>query len=246
MASESSDAAAPPPAAPKGEARLLCPDPAKAVKLVVRTLPPKLTEAEFRESISSWTDDIDYMRWEQGNVHEEQWKSIDYTVAYLRFPSREKAIAFSEEKDGAAYKDSTGGMTRCLVELAINQRVPNNRGKKDAREDTIEKDPDYIKFCEALNAEKPKPVSAEVLMLQREEEEKKKRKANDIIVTPLMAYIQQKRGARASLLAVALAHACATNRTCLPTPARQESMMPVFCPPRAHLAQSHLRSRAAF
>ena len=50
-------------------------------------------------------------------------------------------------------------MTRCLVEVATQQRVPSSsrRGKEDARDDTIAKDADYLKFVADLTAEKPPP-----------------------------------------------------------------------------------------
>ena len=85
----------------------------KPLKIAVRMLPPKLSEAEFRESIASWKDKVSWMRYEQGDVPEEKSRHITFSVAYLKFASSEAAAAFSEDKDGAAYRDSTGGMTRC-------------------------------------------------------------------------------------------------------------------------------------
>ena len=106
---------------------------AAARKLVVRMLPPKLTEAEFRDSIAArWVDKFDWMRYEPGLVPDDAGRPITFTVAYLRFHTAELAAEFSEATDGAPYRDSTGGMCRCLVELAVCHSVPQRRGKPDA------------------------------------------------------------------------------------------------------------------
>ena len=164
------------------------------VKLAVRMLPPKLTEAEFFKSIEDYTDDIDWSAWEPGYVPEEKGRPITFSVCYLHFMSAESAAEFSEKLDGSPYRDSTGGMCRCLVELAVNQRIPEERAKKDAREGTIEKDADYLKFVESLGAERPPPVSAEALLEMQEREAKKAGNKDGIVITPLMAYLQKKQG----------------------------------------------------
>ena len=105
------------------------------VKLAVRMLPPKLTEAEFFKSIEDYTDDIDWSAWEPGYVPEEKGRPITFSVCYLHFMSAESAAEFSEKLDGSPYRDSTGGMCRCLVELAVNQRIPRSVQKGCTRAD---------------------------------------------------------------------------------------------------------------
>ena len=141
-------------------------------KLVVRMLPPKLGEAEFRQSIADWADAIDWSFYEAGHTPEEPGRPIRFGCCYLRFTTQEAAAAFSEKHDGAPYRDSTGGMCRCLIELAVCQRIPSEgRGKPDARVGTILKDAEYLKFVAELEAEKPPPPSAEAMLEAREKEE---------------------------------------------------------------------------
>lgn len=154
------DEVVPPPAAePATEPEPATSSKPKPVKLIVRMLPPKLTEAEFKESIADFfkekadaKKDINWMRFEPGRLPgDSKTAPIVFGCAYLRFSSPSAAVAFSKLKDGAAYRDASGGMTRCLVEVATTQRIPNPRNSKpDARDGTILKDPDYLKFVEEV------------------------------------------------------------------------------------------------
>ena len=75
-------AAPPPPRAP----------PPRKIKLVVRMLPPKLSEADFKSSIEAWAARIDWSRFEAGAVPDEPGRPIQFGCAYLRFTSAEARL----------------------------------------------------------------------------------------------------------------------------------------------------------
>lgn len=88
------------------------------------------------------------------------------------------------------------------MEYAPYQRVPKPWSKKDTREGTIFKDPEYLEFLELL----AKPVeylpSAEV-QLERKEAERNSNLAcagtkEGVIITPLMEYVRHKRALKSA------------------------------------------------
>lgn len=67
--------------------------------------------------------------------------------------------------------------------------------KKDGREGTIYKDPEYLKFLEFIAKPVENLPSAEI-QLERREAERAGGPKESVIVTPLMDFIRQKRAAK--------------------------------------------------
>ncbi|KAI8805010.1 Smg-4/UPF3 family-domain-containing protein [Cladochytrium replicatum] len=70
--------------------------------------------------------------------------------AYLNFKSPETLIEFFNAYDGHLFVDSKGIESRALVELAPFQRISRKK-KPDPRMNTIDQDPEYMAFVEAIN-----------------------------------------------------------------------------------------------
>ena len=102
-------------------------------KLIVRWLPSKLTEEEFRLSVQKWEESIMWLRFEAGTVPEGAGQRPTPGCAYLQLCSAEVAAEFSAALDGAGYRDSGGMVSRCMVEWAPCQRVPGRVPREDAR-----------------------------------------------------------------------------------------------------------------
>eukprot|EP00966_Prymnesium_polylepis_P254907 5889971-Prymnesium_polylepis.1 len=155
----------------------------RRLKIVHRVLPPELTEDEYRGSIEKWLPQVDWLRFEPGEVPEFK-QAITLATAYLRFTSTDAALQFSKEMDGAAYRDCAGRLTRCEVEWAAIQRIPSKKERKDHRQGSIEEDGHYQAWLEELTAEKPPVKSAEQQLEERERAERGKKQL--VVITPLM------------------------------------------------------------
>nr|GEU35666.1 nucleotide-binding, alpha-beta plait [Tanacetum cinerariifolium] len=84
---------------------------------------------------------------------------------------------------------------KVIVEYAPSQRVPKQWSKKDGREGTIGKDPEYLEFLEFVSKPVENLPSAEI-QLERKEAERAGAAKEAPIVTPLMDFIRQKRAAK--------------------------------------------------
>ena len=160
-------------------------------KLIVRWLPSKLTEEEFRLSVGKWQDSITWLRFEAGTVAEGVGGQRPTPgCAYLQIRNLEVALELSTALDGAGYRDSTGMMCRCMVEWAPCQRVPV-QSREDSRAGSLEQDEVYKAFVDDLTKEKPPPVSAEAALEAREKE--KAKREGEVVMTPLLQYLKEKQ-----------------------------------------------------
>ena len=100
------------------------------------------------------------------------------------FSDKIRDTAFTDAR-GSAKDSSTLGLPS--VEFAPYGRVPNTRGRKDARQGTIDQDQEFIEFLESLTnpITKPAPPDSE-----NDVEGKKKDK---VTVTPLIQYLRDKK-----------------------------------------------------
>ena len=145
---------------------------------------------EYTGSIKKWLPEIDWIRFEPGEVPELK-QAVSLATAYLRFKSSETALKFSREMDGAAYRDCAGRLTKGEVEWAAIQRIPSSKQKKDHRQGGIEEDALYKAWLTELTAEKAPLLSAEQQLEAKERAERGKKKG--IVITPLMQYLKDKQ-----------------------------------------------------
>ncbi|KAM3387163.1 hypothetical protein ACQJBY_010180 [Aegilops geniculata] len=75
------------------------------------------------------------------------------------------------------------------------KRVPKPNIKKDARQGTITKDPEYLEFLELISKPTEHLPSAEI-QLERKEAERAAAGKEPPVVTPLMVYVRQQRAAK--------------------------------------------------
>ena len=128
---------APPPPAAQGppppftsvsllgsEARAKAIDAEKRTKLVIRHIPPKLTEEQFAEATARWASQIKWRRYEPGQAAASKSDIATLATAYLEFAHTAAAIDFSRAVDGAPVTDSDGTTCRVQVEFALCQKVP--------------------------------------------------------------------------------------------------------------------------
>ncbi|GFY89288.1 Smg-4/UPF3 family protein [Actinidia rufa] len=97
-------------------------------------------------------------------------KRQSYARVYLDFKRPDDVIEFAEFFDGHVFVNEKGTQFRTIVEYAPSQRVPKHWSKKDGREGTIFKDPDYMEFLEFLAKPVENLPSAEIQLERREAE----------------------------------------------------------------------------
>ncbi|OVA04791.1 Regulator of nonsense-mediated decay [Macleaya cordata] len=122
-------------------------------------------------------------------------KHQQYSRAYIDFKKPDDVVEFAEFFDGHVFVNEKGTQFKAIVEYSPSQRVPKPWSKKDGREGTIFKDPEYLEFLELLAKPVENLPSAEI-QLERREAERAGAPKEAPIVTPLMDFVRQKRAAK--------------------------------------------------
>lgn len=168
--------------------------PALVTKVVIRRLPPSMTEEMFIESVSPLPEH-DYFAFINAD---SSLGSSAYSRAYINFKNVEDVYTFYDKFDGYVFVDQKGNEHPAMVEYAPFQKIPKRSGgkKKDARCGTIDEDADYLAFLESLT----KPVTITLPPLEAVLEEiqahDRELKANNGLIkvkTPLLEYIEQRK-----------------------------------------------------
>eukprot|EP00057_Strongylocentrotus_purpuratus_P025757 XP_011680231.1 PREDICTED: regulator of nonsense transcripts 3B-like [Strongylocentrotus purpuratus] len=108
---------------------------ARTTKVVIRCLPPALTEEEFREIVDPFPDN-EYFYYVKAD---RSLGEHAYSRAYINFMKEEDIIPFRDTWDGHEFDNGQGLVYPAVVEFAPYQKVPKVIGKKvDARTATIE------------------------------------------------------------------------------------------------------------
>lgn len=118
-------------------------------KIVLRRLPPTMTEESFMEQVSP-IPEHDYFYFARPDP---SLGNNLFSRAYINFVNVEDIFLFKDKFDGYVFLDDKGVEYVGLVEYAPFQRIPKKKKKKDPKCGTIESDPIYQEFIENLNKE---------------------------------------------------------------------------------------------
>ncbi|XP_076952781.1 regulator of nonsense transcripts UPF3-like isoform X2 [Bidens hawaiensis] len=162
-------------------------------KVVLRHLPHNISQSALIDQIDARF--ASRYRWFSFLSGKNSLKCQSYSRAYIDFKQPEDVIEFADFFDGHVFVNEKGTQFKTIVEYAPSQRVPKQWSKKDGREGTIDKDPQYLEFLELLAKPVENLPSAEV-QLERKEAERAGAAKEAPIVTPLMDFIRQKRAAK--------------------------------------------------
>nr|GMD06997.1 regulator of nonsense transcripts UPF3-like [Ipomoea batatas] len=167
--------------------------PLDRTKIVLRHLPPALPRSTLSEQIDSrFSGRYNWLYFRPGKTSQ---KHQTYSRAYINFKTPEDVVEFAEFFNGHVFVNEKGSQFKTIVEYAPLQRAPRQWSKKDGREGSILKDPEFLEFLEFVG----KPVeylpSAEI-QLERKEAERSGAAKDAPIVTPLMHFVRQKRAAK--------------------------------------------------
>ncbi|XP_047177606.1 regulator of nonsense transcripts UPF3-like [Vigna umbellata] len=183
-------------------------------KVVIRHLPPSLTQSDLFHHIDShFASRYNWFSFRPGNTSHKRQR---HSRAYIDFNSPHDVFQFAEFFDGHVFVNERGAQHKAIVEYAPSQRVPKPTTKKDGREGTIYKDPDYLEFLKLIAKPHEHLPSAEI-QLERKEAEQAGANKETPIVTPLMEYVRQKRAADTGMQASsAVAKVSRRSRAALP------------------------------
>ncbi|GMJ14236.1 hypothetical protein like AT1G33980 [Hibiscus trionum] len=170
-------------------------EPLCKTKVVVRHLPPSVTQSFFFSQIDERFSDR--YNWFSFRLGKSSHKQQSYSRAYINFKRAEDVFEFAEFFDGHVFVNEKGTQFKAIVEYAPSQRVPKSSTKKDGREGTIFKDPDYLEFLKLIAKPVENLPSAEI-QLERKEAELSGAPKESPVVTPLMEFVRQKRAAKSS------------------------------------------------
>ncbi|XVF68273.1 hypothetical protein PTKIN_Ptkin10aG0191700 [Pterospermum kingtungense] len=162
-------------------------------KVVLRHLPPFITESMLVEQVdSAFAGRYNWLSFRPGKSTQ---KHQSYSRAYINFKRPEDVLEFAEFFNGHVFVNEKGAQFKAIVEYAPSQCVPKHWSKKDGREGTIFKDPEYLEFLEFLAKPVENLPSAEI-QLERREAERAGVLKDAPIVTPLMDFVRQKRATK--------------------------------------------------
>lgn len=162
-------------------------------KVVLRHLPHNISQSVLMEQID--TRFSGRYNWSSFRSGKNSLKSQSYSRVYIDFKQPEDVVEFAEFFDRHVFVNEKGTQYKTIVEYAPSQRVPKQWSKRDGREGTIDKDPQYLEFLELLAKPVENLPSAEI-QLERKEAERAGTAKEAPIVTPLMDFVRQKRAAK--------------------------------------------------
>ncbi|GFZ49618.1 hypothetical protein JCM24511_07019 [Saitozyma sp. JCM 24511] len=134
---------------------------APRLKLVIRRLPPALPEETFWKSVAPFVTDqtCQWKRYVKGRAADAFGAHPIHSRAYCLMTTPDALVAFHRGFDGHVFRSKTGAEYQAVVEYAPLQKTPlKTKVKVDARQGTIDDDPDYKSFLESLNAPATKPA----------------------------------------------------------------------------------------
>ncbi|KKK25693.1 nonsense-mediated mRNA decay protein [Aspergillus ochraceoroseus] len=167
---------------------------APRLKLLVRRLPPGLTQEEFETALGSeWklgAGKVDWFQYKPGKISKEPAR------AYIHIASSDYAVPLADKVRDTSFLDSRSTSNDPVLlgpptlEYAPYAKIPGSRVRKDARQGTIDQDPEFILFLESLTQPISKPAPVESAA---DGEEKKE----IVTTTPLVQYIKEKKANKA-------------------------------------------------
>ena len=167
-------------------------DARNRTKLVIRRLPPSLTEDAFRQALGEWLLSIEWLHYVPGNDKKPfmgdarvylKVKEPDVVVGLKRFLTTDCEI-FRDGSKGRVER----GEEYPQVMFAPCQRVRASTGKVNALENTIESDKHYLNFCKELEARE----QGEGAVVKENPPVKKDAGVETDIKTPLMEFVEKR------------------------------------------------------
>ncbi|KAG6010884.1 hypothetical protein E4U21_002553 [Claviceps maximensis] len=167
-------------------------------KVVIRRLPPGLTQQELITILGpDWEiskGKVDWFSYVPGKVSADPSKPSRPTRAYLHLMRKDDIMPLSEVVRNATWEDAKATFTNPalvgppVLEFSLYKKIGATKKRTDARQGTIDQDPEFMAFLESLANPAPMRESIDV------------DDPNDIIktetkitTTPLVEYLKEKK-----------------------------------------------------
>ncbi|KAJ5783266.1 hypothetical protein N7457_005040 [Penicillium paradoxum] len=174
--------------------------PAPRLKLIIRRLPPGLTQAELESALGDpWkagAGKVDWLQYKPGKVSKDLNKPSRPSRAYIHVVSTDCVSSLSETVRQASFQDARNTFHDPILlgppslEFAPYAKTPGSRSRKDARQGTIDQDSDFIAFLESLTQPITKPAAVDSAT---DTDDKKK---EIVMTTPLVQFIKDKKASK--------------------------------------------------
>ncbi|KAF6810989.1 nonsense-mediated mRNA decay protein [Colletotrichum musicola] len=183
--------------------------PVEGHKVVIRRLPPGLTEEELWSKLGEeWKAGQGLASWhnyEPGKIQTDPAKISKPARLYLHVLKRENLSNLSNLIQAKSWEDAKMSSNNpCLVgppilEYASYPKIPSAKKRSDPRQGTIDQDPEFMAFLQSLtNPDQDK--EAETGENKEAEEPKAETK---VTTTPLIEYLKEKKANKAKEAAAA-------------------------------------------
>ncbi|KAL2684823.1 hypothetical protein Neosp_005914 [[Neocosmospora] mangrovei] len=171
-------------------------------KLVIRRLPPGMTQDEFVTILgNAWElgkGRVDWFSFAPGKISTDPSKPSRPGRAYVHVMRKDDIMALNDTVRTAVWEDAKATFTNPSligppsVEFAIYKKVPGNKKRTDARQGTIDQDPEFMAFLEDLANPTPPKENAE-----GEEGDDIGKAETKVTTTPLIEYLKEKKANKA-------------------------------------------------
>ncbi|KAI4235319.1 MAG: hypothetical protein L6R40_006492 [Gallowayella cf. fulva] len=178
------------------------------LKLVIRRLPPGLSQEEFETSLGEeWKvggGRVDWAVYKPGKISKDLSKPSKPSRAYLNVTKHDYVGVLSDTIRNTRFHDAKASFKDPVllgppsVEYATYPKTPQTKVRKDNRQGTIDQDPEFIEFLESLTNPAPKAAIVD----QRDGKPKEK-----VTTTPLIQYLKDKKANKGKEAAAAAAAA---------------------------------------
>lgn len=159
-------------------------------KVVIRKLPPDLTEEKLLEKLS----DVPAYSYFYFAAGDSTLGGPSFSRAYFAFTDEASILPFRDKYDGWYLESESGLKYRAVVEFAPYQGIPKRQKRKpDARVATIEEDSDFQAFLEAAETKMKPPSMAE---LSAYIDTIGTAKVSEVQKTPLIDYLLDRKSGR--------------------------------------------------
>jgi len=170
------------------------------LKAIVRYLPHDMTEEQFLNVVVAdrYSRDVYWTSFIQGKAATGNLTNYRHGYAMLGFRSVGALRNFASDNDGKIFTDREGYESRAYVEFAPVQRVPQPpRVNPNTSANTLDTDPDFLKFTEALSSPPTPPINVvQWLEAKLKEKDTKKNEVSEL-VKDVMHYWYDDRSAAA-------------------------------------------------
>ncbi|KAG5973717.1 hypothetical protein E4U55_000314 [Claviceps digitariae] len=167
-------------------------------KLVIRRLPPGMTQQEMITILGpDWEvskGKVDWLSYVPGKVSADPSKHSRPSRAYLHLIRKDDIMPLSEVVRNATWEDAKATFTNSalvgppVLEFSLYKKTGATKKRTDARQGTIDQDPEFMAFLESLANPTPMRESIDV-----EDPNDMVKAEAKITTTPLVEYLKEKK-----------------------------------------------------